>query len=96
MEFQEGFMKVLLTGAAGFVGGHLAKHLLKDGHAVRRFARPAKDTSVLEQLGVEIARALTVRSGDCRIARTFPFLEYFMAATLHIWAWRFCVTSHES
>jgi nucleoside-diphosphate-sugar epimerase len=29
---------------------------LKDGYAVRGFVRPTKDTSVLEQLGVEIAR----------------------------------------
>ena len=49
-------MKVLITGAAGFVGSHLAKSLLKDGYAVRGFVRPTKDTSVLEQLGVEIAR----------------------------------------
>jgi nucleoside-diphosphate-sugar epimerase len=49
-------MKVLITGAAGFVGSHLAKSLLRDGHAVRGFVRPTKDTSALEQLGVEIAR----------------------------------------
>lgn len=49
-------MKVLITGAAGFVGSHLAKSLLRDGYAVRGFVRPTKDTSVLEQLGVEIAR----------------------------------------
>lgn len=50
-------MKVLITGAAGFVGSHLAESLLGDGHAVRGFVRPTKDTSALEQLGgVEIAR----------------------------------------
>lgn len=49
-------MKVLITGAAGFVGSHLAKSFLGDGHAVRGFVRPTKDTAVLEQLGVEIAR----------------------------------------
>ncbi len=49
-------MKVLITGAAGFVGSHLAKSLLRDGHAVRGFIRPTKDTSALEQLGVEFAR----------------------------------------
>ncbi len=49
-------MKILITGAAGFVGGHLAESLLRDGHAVRGFVRPTKDTVALERLGVEIAR----------------------------------------
>jgi nucleoside-diphosphate-sugar epimerase len=49
-------MRALITGAAGFVGNYLAESLLRDGHAVRGFVRPTKDTSVLEQLGVEIAR----------------------------------------
>ncbi|MGP0592754.1 NAD-dependent epimerase/dehydratase family protein [Nitrospira sp. T9] len=49
-------MKVLITGAAGFVGSYLAESLLRDGHAVRGFVRPTKDTSVLERLGVEVAR----------------------------------------
>ncbi len=49
-------MKVLITGAAGFVGSHLAESLLRDGHAVRGFVRPTKDTSYLEKIGVEIAR----------------------------------------
>jgi nucleoside-diphosphate-sugar epimerase len=49
-------MKVLITGAAGFVGSHLAESLLRDGHAVRGFVRPTKDASALERIGVEIAR----------------------------------------
>ena len=48
-------MKVLITGAAGFVGRHLAESLLKDGHDVRGFVRPSKDTSALDRLGIEIA-----------------------------------------
>ncbi|MDR3324136.1 MAG: NAD-dependent epimerase/dehydratase family protein, partial [Zoogloeaceae bacterium] len=28
-------MKFLLTGASGFIGGHLCRHLLKTGHTVR-------------------------------------------------------------
>ncbi len=49
-------MKVLITGAAGFVGSYLAESLLRDGHAVRGFVRPNKDTSALERRGVEIVR----------------------------------------
>ncbi|MEO8228006.1 MAG: NAD-dependent epimerase/dehydratase family protein, partial [Gemmatimonadota bacterium] len=33
-------MKVLVTGADGFVGRYLVRHLLASGHAVRAGARP--------------------------------------------------------
>jgi dihydroflavonol-4-reductase len=34
-------MKVLVTGATGFTGGHLARHLLKAGHQVAVLVRPS-------------------------------------------------------
>ncbi|MHB1538072.1 MAG: NAD-dependent epimerase/dehydratase family protein [Solirubrobacteraceae bacterium] len=46
----------LLTGASGFVGGHLAEHLLRSGHAVRCLVRASSDTRLLDDLGVEIVR----------------------------------------
>ena len=37
-------MKVLVTGAGGFIGGHLAGALVADGHEVRAVdAKPLKD-----------------------------------------------------
>ena len=45
----------LLTGASGFIGGHLAERLVKDGYQVRCLVRPSSDTSLLEGLEVEIA-----------------------------------------
>lgn len=47
--------KVLVTGATGFVGSHLAKRLLQDGHEVRILIRPGRDASHLDLLGAEIA-----------------------------------------
>jgi nucleoside-diphosphate-sugar epimerase len=44
----------LITGATGFIGGHLAEGLLGRGVPVRCLARPTSDTSLLESLQAEI------------------------------------------
>ncbi len=44
-------MKVLLTGATGFIGSHTAEALVQQGHTVRCLVRPSADTSILIRLG---------------------------------------------
>jgi len=48
-------MKVLVTGATGFLGGRLAKRLVVDGHEVRALVRRSSATSALDALNVELA-----------------------------------------
>ena len=57
-------MKVLVTGAAGFIGSHVAQHLVAAGHEVRGldnfdnyYARPLK-----------VRNARDVRRGGLRAA----------------------------
>ena len=45
----------LVTGASGFIGGHLAQRLVQDGYQVRCLVRASSDTSLLDKLDVEIA-----------------------------------------
>jgi len=47
-------MRVLLTGASGFLGGHLAEVFVKRGHHVVGIVRPTSRTNFLQSLGVEL------------------------------------------
>jgi len=49
--------RYLITGATGFIGGHLAKKLVDQGADVRCLIRATSDSSLLDSLGVEIAKA---------------------------------------
>ncbi|MFI6448581.1 NAD-dependent epimerase/dehydratase family protein [Kitasatospora sp. NPDC050543] len=49
-------MKVLVTGASGFLGGHLVDGALRAGHEVRALVRPTSDLSRLRTVpGLELA-----------------------------------------
>ncbi len=57
-------MKVLLTGATGFLGGHTVTELLGRGWQVRAFARHSSKTAHLEARGIEIFRGDLLDAGD--------------------------------
>lgn len=46
--------RCLITGASGFIGGHLAARLARDGWHVRCLVRSTSDTSRLDALDVEL------------------------------------------
>jgi dihydroflavonol-4-reductase len=46
-------LKVLVTGATGFIGGNLARALTVKGYEVRALVRPGSSTLTLENTGVE-------------------------------------------
>jgi len=47
---------ILVTGATGFLGGHLVEALVARGQDVVAMARESSDTSLLDALGVEVRR----------------------------------------
>ncbi len=61
-------MRVLVTGATGFVGSHAAKAVQDAGHTVRALVRtPAKLETVTARVGVDLA-SLETSVGDIRDA----------------------------
>ena len=77
-------MRVLVTGATGFVGGNLVRALKARGYDVRALVRPKSSTLTLGNLGVEeaqgdlrdresIARAMQGRQGVFHCAAMYTF-----------------------
>jgi dTDP-glucose 4,6-dehydratase len=59
---------VLVTGAAGFIGSHLAERLVRDGHRVRAFVRynGRDDRGHLDGLDADVRDAIEVVRGDLK------------------------------
>lgn len=47
-------MRVLVTGATGFLGSHLSELLVEEGHEVKALVRKTSNTDLLERLGAEL------------------------------------------
>lgn len=61
-------MKVLVTGATGFVGSHTAEHLLSEGHEVRALARPSSNLVWLEGKPIEVVQGNMLDADSLRSA----------------------------
>lgn len=59
---------VLVTGATGFVGFHVAEALARRGDTVRTLARATSDTKQLDALGVQVVRADLTDAGALKSA----------------------------
>lgn len=59
-------MRYLITGATGFVGGHIAEACSARGHSVHAIVRPGSDIALLAKLGVVLHQG---HFGDPEVAR---------------------------
>lgn len=56
-------MKYFITGATGFIGGHLARRLASEGHTIHTLVRDPDKAAELRSLGIEIFKGdITDRS----------------------------------
>ncbi len=78
-------MRYFITGATGFLGSHIAEHLVENGKEVVTVARPESDTKFLERLGV------TVERGDFRdpalLRRIIPDMEAVLHCAAKVGDW---------
>jgi dihydroflavonol-4-reductase len=51
---ENGIVKVFITGATGFIGGHLARQLAQAGYDLHCLTRSTSDTHALQALGVHL------------------------------------------
>jgi nucleoside-diphosphate-sugar epimerase len=70
-------VKVLVTGASGFLGSHVAERLARDGHAVRVLVRTTSDRVFLRDVDAEEA------IGDVREPESLPAALDGVDAVVH-------------
>jgi nucleoside-diphosphate-sugar epimerase len=81
--------RVLVTGATGLLGSHLAERLRADGEHVRALARPGSSTAFLEALAVEVVRGDLTDPRACAAAVEGIRSVFHCAAKVGDWgSWR--------
>jgi dihydroflavonol-4-reductase len=79
-------MKAFITGATGFIGGHLARMLLAEGHQVRAFVRAHSDRRNLAGLPLEIAQGDLDNPAQLAEQITGCEVVFHVAAQYSLWA----------
>lgn len=77
--------KTLVTGAAGFIGSHVVRELLKEGREVRAMVMPGENLKNLESLDVEIVEGNLLEPSTLSSAVKGCRKVYHLAAIYAIW-----------
>ncbi len=78
-------VRVLVTGAAGFIGTHLCRRLLRSGFSVRGLLVHAESSSTLERMGVEIVRGDLLEPSSLQGITDGVDIVYHLAARVTDW-----------
>jgi len=78
-------MKVLVTGATGFIGFHVAKLLTEKGFYVKALVRDENDAQALKSLGVALVKGDIRDFDSCREALKGCQHVYHLAADYRLW-----------
>ena len=81
--------KILVTGATGLLGSHLAERLVAQGDRVRTLVRAGSSTDFLNDLGVEIVRGDLTDPAACKAAVAGVARVFHCAAKVGDWG-RWC------
>ena len=79
---------VLVTGATGLLGSHIAEKLTAQGYRVRALVRPSSEAGFLEGLGVELQRGTLTDPVICDRAVRGASLVFHCAAKVGDWGSR--------
>jgi uncharacterized protein YbjT (DUF2867 family) len=74
-------LKVLVTGASGFLGGYMVEELVKKGHLVVGMVRKGSDIGLLNKLGIEL------RIGDLEDQASLETVTKGVDAVIHLAAY---------
>ncbi len=75
-------MDILVTGATGFVGVHLCRRLLEDGHRVTVLRRPTSDSSILS--GLDLVHVIGDVTDDASVKPAVQGREAVIHAAAHL------------
>src|SRR5271155_1984953 len=78
-------MTTLVTGATGFVGSHIARQLVTEGHSVRVLVRRSSDCRMLEGLRAERIEGDLRDAGSLGRALDGVELVFHAAADYRLW-----------
>jgi dihydroflavonol-4-reductase len=81
-------MKVLLTGADGFLGSNISRELLKQGHSVRAFVIPGHSTKTLQGLPIEYFQGNLLNAQEVIEAMQGCEAVIHAAASTSMWPYR--------